>query len=716
MTLLSHGPNDKSELDSHLIYVGNRAKSIVETTNFTSSNVAYYAGIFHDLGKLNPYYQELFLGKNKKELLEEYYGYHSYYSCWLAESYLDANNTMSYEDKVRSVMLIAGHHTKMRKESTNHMGKDKKIQNDTAMGILENLNKFIKSTTKKQFQELPEICPSIDYTDYVDTLETKPDEKSVDAFLECGFLFSSLLQADRGSFSDFKEKTLDDSFKIDTENLVKNNNKLSGFRSSLQNTVLKDTDITKPVFVLNAPTGCGKTKAFLDIIKKYNPKRVFYFSPLLALTDDIAAKLDETCKNNPDTKKQILVYNSTFTNILDEKIPENGDDIQNMPEKWNFDFEAFNEKMVIATTQRLLMTIYSNFHKDKLKLASLRDSLLIIDEVQTLPKVLLKNLVAILNAMSKYLNTKTMLVSATIPFELSDLPKTGLDANRTHQYMLERNYEIIKEDFNPTKVGEGKALIMLNTRKKARRVFEQIKKDNLFYISSGIKKEHRKNILSEIDKSDNSILVSTQVVEAGVDISFNNIWRQMAPVDNIIQVMGRLDRESQNKNAKLYIFDSNVANSTPYDNLEFEESKKIISKVSNSKELYDELPVYYKTISVENLQQKNQEDILEGHMDRLDFNEIWSFVNKLIGESYYDSVYIPNNDDDVWDEVKMDLLSHEKMAIKKHAGLLAQLPVNKHKIKYMFDEELFEKNILYPKKEHLGEIYDEKLGLDIWTQ
>ena len=714
MIFLSHGSNDKSELDSHLSYVAKRAKTIVETSNFDSSDVAYYAGLFHDLGKLNSYYQDLFLGKNKKELLEKYYGYHSYYSCWLAESYLDANNTMSDEDKVRSVMLIAGHHTKLRKESTNHMGKNKKIQNDTADSILKNLNKFIKYTTKKQFQELPKINPSINYTDYVDTLETKPDEKSVDAFLECGFLFSSLLQADRGSFSDFKEKTLDDFFVIDTENLVKNNSKLSDFRSSLQNTVLKNIDITKPIFVLNAPTGCGKTKAFLDVIKKYNPKRVFYFSPLLALTDDIATKLYETCKNNPDTKKQILVYNNTFTNSLNEKISENGDDIQNMPEKWNFDFEAFNEKMVIATTQRLLMTIYSNSHKDKLKLASLRDSLLIIDEVQTLPKVLLKNLISILNAMNKYLNTKALLVSATIPFELSDLPKIGLDTDQVQQYMLERNYDIIKEDFDAEKIGEGKTLIMLNTRKKARDVFEQIKNENLFYISSGIKRDHRKNILSDIDKSDNSILVSTQVVEAGVDISFNNIWRQMAPVDNIIQVMGRLDRESQNKNAKLYIFDSDVTNPAPYNILEFEESKKIISRVSNSKELYDELQMYYKTISIENLQQKNQEDTLQGHMDRLDFNEIWSFVNKLIGGSYYDSVYIPNND--VWSEVKMDLLSNEKMAIKKHAGLLAQLPTNKHKIKHMFDEELFEKNILYPKQEHLDEIYHERLGLDKWTQ
>ena len=712
MNFLSHSTDDKEHLDSHLVYVAQRAKKIVDTSSFTSSNVAYYAGLFHDLGKLNPYYQKLFSGEDKNELLKSYHGYHSYYSCWLAESFLDANYTLSDENKVRAIMLIAGHHTKLRKEPTNYIGKDNEKKNKIATYILENLDKFIKHTGKKQLKELPEINPSIDYTRYEEKLEIKPNEDSIVAFLECGFLFSSLLQADRGSFSDFEEKKLDSCFILNTENLVKKDNKLSDFRSSLQNTVLKSTDVTKPIFVLNAPTGCGKTKAFLDLIKKYNPKRVFYFSPLLALTDDIAKKIDDTCKNNPDTKKQILVYNNTFTNSLNEKIPENGDDIQNMPEKWNFNFEAFNEKMVIATTQRLLMTIYSNSHKDKLKLASLRDSLLIIDEVQMLPKVLLKNLISVLNAMNKYLNTKTLLVSATIPFELSELPKTGLDKNQTHQYLMKRNYEIIKENFDVKKIQVGKTLIMLNTRKKAKETFEQIDHENLFYISSGIKKEHRVEILSNIQKTPDSILVSTQVVEAGVDISFNSIWRQMAPVDNIIQVMGRLDRESQDKNAKLHIFDSDVANFAPYSALEFEESKKIISRVSSSMELYAELEEYYKKISTENLQQKNQEETLQCHMDKLDFDEIWSFVKPFIGESYYDSVYIPSYD--TWDKVKVELLSKEKLAIKKHAGLMAQLPVKRYKIEHMFDEQLLEKNILYPKKEHLDEIYDKHLGLDIW--
>ena len=712
MNFLSHSTDDKEYLDFHLVYVAQRAKKIVDTSSFTSSNVAYYAGLFHDLGKLNPYYQKLFSGEDKNELLKKYHGYHSYYSCWLAESFLNANYTLSDEDKVRAIMLIAGHHTKLRKEPTNYIGKDNEKKNIVAPYILDNLKKFIRQTTKEQLKELPEINPLIDYTRYEEKLEPKPNEDSIEAFLECGFLFSSLLQADRGSFSDFEEKKLDSSFIFNTENLVKKDNKLSDFRSSLQNTVLKNIDVTKPIFVLNAPTGCGKTKAFLDVIKKYNPERVFYFSPLLALTDDIAKKIDDTCKNNPDTKKQILVYNNTFTNSLNEKIPENGDDIQNMPEKWNFDFEAFNEKMVIATTQRLLMTIYSNSHKDKLKLASLRDSLLIVDEVQTLPKVLLKNLISILNAMNKYLNTKTLLVSATIPFELSDLPKIGLDKNQTRQYLMERNYDIIKENFDVKKIQTGKTLIMLNTRKKAKETFEQIEHKNLFYISSGIKKEHREKILLDIKESPDSILVSTQVVEAGVDISFNSIWRQMAPVDNIIQVMGRLDRESQDKNAKLHIFDSDVANFAPYSALEFEESKKIISRVSSSMELYAELEEYYKKISTENLQQKNQEEVLQRHMDKLDFDEIWSFVKPFIGESYYDSVYIPSYD--TWDKVKVELLSKEKLAIKKHAGLIAQLPVKRYKIEHMFDEQLLEKNILYPKKEHLDEIYDKQLGLDIW--
>ncbi len=712
MTFLSHGPEKPPLLDDHLIYVGKRAQKLASDSCFTSKDIAYYAGLFHDLGKLNPYYQKLFCGENIDALLKIYHPFHAPYSCWFTK-YLLKQTTLNIEDRQRVMMIIDGHHSKMKNTPGNYFG-DEKRKPQTVQETLTNWIVF-KNSCKNKIKELDfDIMPSCDKMKYDKLLKLKSDEDTVDAFLECGYFFSCVLQADRGSFSDFKVKKLDDSFVINTEKLVDPAKTLSDFRNSFQSEVQKNIDTTNPINVINAPTGTGKTKAFLDLIKKYNPDRVFYFSPLLALTDDIGKKLSDVCG---DSSTEILVYHHIFTGSLKQKTTSESntvdEDTKNEPYKWNFDYEAFNEKLVITTTQRLLMTLYSDGVRDKLKLASFRNSLLIIDEVQTLPKFLLKNIIKILQSMSKNLNTKTLLVSATIPYELSELPKITMTPDVLQRYQKEKNRTITKSDIlDVNKIKLAKTLIMCNTRKEARKRYDELEIKNKHYISSGLTKKHRNKILSSL--SENSILVSTQVVEAGVDISFDQIWRQMAPIDNIIQVMGRLDRESKNKSSALHIFDVNTEKYTPYSSLEFKESQKIIKNISDSVQLYEKLGEYYDTVSTKNKTQSDLETDLESHMSRLDFKEVWKMVQKYIGENFYDSVYVPSLDD--WSEIKSDLLSKSKYRIKKHAELSALLPAKAFTMQEFFDEELYENNILYPKKDMIEKLYDDEIGLDKWIK
>lgn len=713
MTFRSHGPDKPNLLEDHLIYVGTRAQELASCSSFASKDVAYYAGLFHDIGKLNPYYQKLFCGENKDELSKIYHAFHSPYSCWFAK-YLLKQTTLSMEDRQRVIMIIDGHHGKMKNTPGNYFGGEEK-KPQTVQETLTNWNVF-KKNCKNKIKELNfDVLPSCDKMKYDQSLTLKQQEDPVDAFLECSYLFSCVLQADRGSFSDFQEIKLDDNFVINTEKLAEKTS-LSDFRSTFQSEVQKNTDVTKPINVINAPTGTGKTKAFLDLIKKYNPDRIFYFSPLLALTDDIGNKLSEIC-NSTD---EILVYQHIFTGNLKQKNSTDKDaaneDTKNEPYSWNFNYEAFNEKLVITTTQRLLMTLYSDGANDKIKLASFRNSLLIIDEVQTLPKFLLKNMIKILQSMSKNLNTKTLLVSATIPYELSSLPNVMMESDSLQEYLKEKNRTITQSDIlDVDKIKKSKTLIMLNTRKEARKIYEQLTKENKHYISSGLTKNHRNKILSGLSKNDtNPVLVSTQVVEAGVDISFDQIWRQMAPIDNIIQVMGRLDRESQNKSSQLHLFDVNTEKYTPYSSLEFKESQKVIKNISNSLQLYEKLGEYYESISTKNQTRQKLETNLNDSMLRLDFKDVWKMVQKYIGESFYDSVFIPTQES--WNEIKLDLLSKSKYRLKKHAGLAALLPVKAVSKQEFFDEELYENNILYPKKDMIEELYDKEIGLDKWIK
>ena len=209
---------------------------------------------------------------------------------------------------------------------------------------------------------------------------------------------------------------------------------------SFQEQLLSENKFEDKLAILKAPTGIGKTKIFLDIVNKAASnqrfERVFYFSPLLALTDDFEGKLFGTEKgasvlNQADAEK-VLVYNHAFTGSLLKKrqskdsgvwLDAEADEPEFFKTKEYFERESFNKQLIITTTQRLLMVLYSNEPADKEKLVSFKNSFLIIDEVQTIPKVLLPNLIALLKALTEKYNSKILLVSATIPDELQGIAK-----------------------------------------------------------------------------------------------------------------------------------------------------------------------------------------------------------------------------------------------------------------------------------------------------
>ncbi len=720
LTFLSH--YDMRLID-HLKTVADRSEEIVKYTKFESSKIAYISGLFHDLGKLNPYYQKMFAeepGREKevkKELGKEYDEFHSPYSQWLSSKLLKSTE-LSAQEKQIILMMIYSHHGVKR----NSLGKDRNSDKsrNTKRHIIDNWKKFIELYANtdefKKFNTNIELDER-DKIHRVGNLKVRNEQSYLEEFIEISYLFSALLQADKGSFSDSKPKKID--FCINTKNLEKNT-KLGDYRTKFQNHVLESIKShNSPITIINAPTGIGKTKAFLDITnylleQSSGIERVFYFAPLLALTDDFESKFKECI---PD-ESQCLTYNHIYSGTLDKK--DNDKHEENNEPTWKFDQEAFNEKFIITTMHRLLMTIYSNKNRDSMKFASLRDSLLILDEVQTLPKFLLKNLCEIFKIMKDKMNTRIILLSATIPHELCGLDTIKMNEQDKHAYLKTREREIIICDrVDISDMSHGANLIMVNTRKEAVTKFDEMKtkSKNVFYISSGVTKEKQREILTkirkEIDEKRDFILIATQVVESGVDISFSNIWRQMAPLDNIIQMIGRLDRENENSASKMYIFPAK--NSTPYSTLEFQTSKKYLMNISNSSQLYQILPEYYKEISMENKTQLENSIKLENKIKCLDFKEVWNIIHKHLIQDYNESVYIPNKIED-WESIRDDLLSNKKRDLRKHSKLIASLPKNPYDIKDLFDEDLFEKKILYPKKDKVKDLYDEHIGLDKWKR
>ena len=523
---------------------------------------------------------------------------------------------------------------------------------------------------------------------------------------------------------------------------------------SFQEQLLSENKFEDKIAILKAPTGIGKTKIFLDIVNKAASnqrfERVFYFSPLLALTDDFEGKLfpkkvgknDFEGQSMPSVLKQadaekVLVYNHAFTGSLLKKQSKDSEawleaeakDPQFKRTLEYFERESFNKELIITTTQRLLMVLYSNEPADKEKLLSFKNSFLIIDEVQTIPKVILPNLLSLLKALTEKYHSKILLVSATIPDELQDLPKLATPKELEETYLQMTVKRIEYRDVLdaarevPLLGNDGHSLFMFNTRRKAMGFFEKVSKlkPDALYLSTGRRKIDREQIIQErLREKAPATVISTQVLEAGVDVSFSRMYREMAPLDNLVQAMGRLNREGERSDPLLIVFRDD-GDYFPYSQLEVEESKTLIPQLHSSIDLYEALPGYYKKVSAENLRNKNLTKELDDKMRNLNFDDVWDFIKgHALPAELGDSLLVPYPHE--WDEVK-DFLSSDSNKghgkLNQYAKFMAQLPRSLEEIDgldVLLDEELLDKGVLMPKKEALNDVYDSKLGLDKWVK
>ncbi len=567
-------------------------------------------------------------------------------------------------------------------------------------------------------------------------------------YLDFSALYSALLQADRGSF--FKVSPPSFNYRFNTAAMVRKG-ALADLRRIFATEIFKQNDFKSRIMVLKAPTGIGKTKIFLDIVnsvERQRPfERVFYFSPLLALTDDFETKLFKT---NEETGQypiagdmdfeDVLIYNYTFHGTLKEHYAleeaqstgadDDSDFDYSYKTKDHFEIESFNKKLIITTTQRLLMTLYSNSAGNKMKLLSLKNSFLIIDEIQTLPKFLLDNFLRLLIILANKLNCTILFVSATIPSafrEINEIVYINTPENIEKDYLNATAKRVNYRKLDPNEISsdvssftDGPNLIMTNTRKKAMRFFKSLPSDkhDLQYLSSGVRKIDRKERIKQIKAPKDGIattVVSTQVIEAGIDISFKRMYRELAPLDNIVQAMGRLNRECESESPPvLNVFEYDGL-SVPYIDLEINETREILKKINNSIDIYALLPSYYSTLQQKNKTSQNLSAQLVRLFKTMDHIRIWEFINNnVFKESSKGVVYLPEPND--LDDFVANILNNPRnrtRILNRKIDYTAELPVSVNSIRQHLNPELFDLGIFVPKKSSYDALYDKKLGLDV---
>ncbi|MDQ6960971.1 MAG: CRISPR-associated helicase Cas3' [Mariprofundaceae bacterium] len=536
-------------LEDHLLKVAKRATE--NSIPFHSGQWAELAGRWHDLGKYSATFQKMIYEANGMDAHIEPEGIqrrnHSTAGALYAVKQLGiAGHVLAY--------LIAGHHA----------GLPDWYKTDAPGGALsERLadHDFLEDALKETIPD--EILAG-----------SMPDQAFVggsDGFaLWVRMLFSSLVDADfldTESFYDQKQSNKRSHYPLIPElkkqfdqymqtMLTKaENTTVNRIRRSILDDCRRAARRDSGIFSLTVPTGGGKTlssMAFaLDHAIKHQKSRIIYAIPYTSIIEQTA---------------------DTFREIFADGVIEHHSSLD--PDKETHQSRLASENwdapIVVTTNVQFFESLFAARTSRCRKLHHIANSIVILDEAQLLPPEFLQPILKVMNLLSQHYNVSFVLSTATQPalnndikdpfgrVKLKGLQNVGeiISDPDTLYRQLERVHVTLPQDFHQPNTWDDiadeimvhdSALVIVNSRKDARALFKLIPES--IHLSALMCGEHRSQVISEIkQKLKDGIpirVVSTQLVEAGVDLDFPVVYRALAGLDSIAQAAGRCNREGE---------------------------------------------------------------------------------------------------------------------------------------------------------------------------
>lgn len=414
-------------------------------------------------------------------------------------------------------------------------------------------------------------------------LGKKNDERMYYISLTARLLLSAVINGDRRSTAEFMNGTVfpefGDMVELWNKCLKHTENKISEFKSDspinlsradISLKCRKFAENTPGIYRLNVPTGGGKTLSSLRFAlahaKTHGKSCIIFTSPLLSILDQNAKVIREYIGDD----NIVLEHHSNV--VIDDNTDE-----QN---RYDLLSESWDSPVIITTLVQLLNTLFEGRNSSVRRFRSLINSVIVIDEVQTVPINLLTHFNLACNYLAEICGATIVLCSATQPclesVEHSLIVKDGADIVPFDENLWKpfRRTKIIDagsmkldeiSEFALQKLSDVQSLLIVcNKKSQAEQLWLSLKDNdfNCFHLSASMCMEHRKKTLREINQSlkdgketgIKTVVVSTQVIEAGVDISFGCVIRLCAGMDSVIQAAGRCNRNGETKGeAPVYV-------------------------------------------------------------------------------------------------------------------------------------------------------------------
>lgn len=316
------------------------------------------------------------------------------------------------------------------------------------------------------------------------------------------------------------------------------------------------------IYQLLVPTGGGKTfssfRYALHHCKKYGKKRIIYVIPYLSIIEQTADSLRKILSLSSEND----VIFEHHSNIIEPEDEESSEIRKLSATRW--------DKPIILTTMVQFLESVMSAKSGKLrKFASMADSVIIFDEIQSIPTKAIHCFNEVVSFLSKILNSTILLCSATQPSlestqrsnllicedaKLIDCSDDFKDIKRVNVLSdTEKDYETTVEFILIRAQENGNCLVIVNTKNSSLKIFNQLKnltnEYKLFHLSTSMYPVHRatqiKRMKDSLKNNERVICVSTQLIEAGVDISFSCVIRAMSGLDSIAQAAGRCNRNGE---------------------------------------------------------------------------------------------------------------------------------------------------------------------------
>lgn len=625
MTYIAHIRESDSQVqtvEEHLLGVKELAETYGEKIGI--KHLAGLAGMLHDMGKYTNEFKEYILEavNNPNSPPKRGSVDHSTAGGKLLYQLFHTENMIPYKGIISEIVgnAIISHHGYLQ---------------DFLNPDLE--SPYLNRVRDKQLREFDvtqqfffkHVMKEKDFHEYVNKatvelesflLKESPENAEKQLMFLTKFIFSTLIDADRTNTRLFEEEKSVESvinsdvlfekyyerlmLKINAFKKQQNaNTPINMLRADMSDQCDQFAERPSGIYTLSIPTGGGKTLASLRYAlkhaKTHNKKRIIYVVPFTTIIEQNA----EEVRRILEDEENILEHHSNIVEEVNEH-DENEDGMVSIQQKLKLAKDNWDSPIIFTTMVQFLNVFYAKGNRNTRRLHNLSEAIIIFDEVQKVPVSCVSLFNQALNFLKIYTRSSIVLCTATQP--ALDFVEQKLDINTDAEMINNLDHvieafkrvkiidqatnEIFNKDklktFIHTKIEEVQSiLIVLNTKSVVRDLSTQLQSQGLnvpiYHLSTTMCAAHRHKILEEVreclKEGRKIICISTQLIEAGVDVSFECVVRSLSGLDSIAQAAGRCNRHGEKGIQNVYVIDYEEENLSHLKEIKI--GKKITKKI-----------------------------------------------------------------------------------------------------------------------------------------